>query len=209
MGMSKLISLVIGPAGWLFFGVSLFAGFGGPNHKKLLPIVVLVAAYRHDLSVKLARAFQDRDSSEWIDALGEIPSDAALRKNRLDYIEQVARRGASEWPDEKRWNMLSSLAGLLKGNRGDAGALGSWLASELAANNRGAREMAEVLLKWISAIAPERLELLLEALLDANPMLVRLVYAYAPEGGDVHYRAVFTIAQDLQGSLSGFEGTLQ
>ena len=205
MGMSKLIAIAIGPTGWVFFIVSLFVGFGGPNFKKLIPIVVLITAYRHDLSVKLARAFQDPDSSAWINAIGDIPSESELKKNRLNYIERVARSGSNEWPNEKRWKVLANLATYLQGNDADSTALASWLSSELETKRWEIQNTTESLIKWISRVTPERLEPLLDSLLDANPKFVKLAYSYAPDGSNVHHRTVMTIAREVHQTLSDYE----
>jgi uncharacterized protein YaaW (UPF0174 family) len=45
-GLSSVISLVIGPIGWAALGLYTIRKLGGPNYKKLLPVVILVASER-------------------------------------------------------------------------------------------------------------------------------------------------------------------
>ena len=45
-GLSSLISLVIGPLGWASVGLMALRKLGAPNYRKLLPVVVLIAAER-------------------------------------------------------------------------------------------------------------------------------------------------------------------
>jgi uncharacterized protein YaaW (UPF0174 family) len=45
-GLSSAISIVIGPIGWAALGLYTIRKLGGPNYKKLLPIVILVASDR-------------------------------------------------------------------------------------------------------------------------------------------------------------------
>ncbi len=45
-GLSGAISVLIGPVGWAALGLYTIKRLGGPNYKKLLPVVILVAAAR-------------------------------------------------------------------------------------------------------------------------------------------------------------------
>jgi uncharacterized protein YaaW (UPF0174 family) len=45
-GLSSVISLALGPIGWAALGLSTVRKLGGPNYKKLLPVVILVASER-------------------------------------------------------------------------------------------------------------------------------------------------------------------
>lgn len=45
-GLSTLISVVIGPVGWIGLGLAALSQLGSPNYKKLLPVVVLVGIER-------------------------------------------------------------------------------------------------------------------------------------------------------------------
>jgi uncharacterized protein YaaW (UPF0174 family) len=45
-GLSTLISVAIGPLGWIGMGLVAIRKLGAPNHKKLLPVVVLIAIER-------------------------------------------------------------------------------------------------------------------------------------------------------------------
>jgi uncharacterized protein YaaW (UPF0174 family) len=45
-GLSSLISVLIGPIGWAGLGLFTIHKLGAPNYKKLLPVVILVAAER-------------------------------------------------------------------------------------------------------------------------------------------------------------------
>jgi hypothetical protein len=45
-GLSSLISTVIGPIGWASLGVSALMKLAAPNYKKLLPVVIFIAAAR-------------------------------------------------------------------------------------------------------------------------------------------------------------------
>lgn len=45
-GLSSLISVVIGPAGWALLGLVTIAKLGGPNYKKIIPAIIVVATYR-------------------------------------------------------------------------------------------------------------------------------------------------------------------
>ncbi|MHB8391251.1 MAG: hypothetical protein ACYDBH_16980 [Acidobacteriaceae bacterium] len=45
-GLSSLISTVIGPVGWATLGVSALMKLASPNYKKLLPVVIFIAANR-------------------------------------------------------------------------------------------------------------------------------------------------------------------
>src|ERR1039458_5829812 len=42
-GLSQVIAVVIGPIGWVALGLYTIKKLGGPNYKKLLPIVLLIA----------------------------------------------------------------------------------------------------------------------------------------------------------------------
>jgi hypothetical protein len=45
-GLSQVIAVVIGPIGWVALGLYTIKKLGGPNYKKLLPIVLLIASER-------------------------------------------------------------------------------------------------------------------------------------------------------------------
>jgi uncharacterized protein YaaW (UPF0174 family) len=45
-GMSSLISLAIGPAGWAALVLTAVFRLGAPNYKKILPVVILIATHR-------------------------------------------------------------------------------------------------------------------------------------------------------------------
>jgi uncharacterized protein YaaW (UPF0174 family) len=45
-GLSSLISVVIGPVGWAALGLFTVAKPGGPNYKKIIPVIFVVATYR-------------------------------------------------------------------------------------------------------------------------------------------------------------------
>jgi uncharacterized protein YaaW (UPF0174 family) len=53
-GLSSFISTVIGPPGWAALGVLAVFKLGRPNYKKLLPVVILIALYRHDITMAQA-----------------------------------------------------------------------------------------------------------------------------------------------------------
>jgi uncharacterized protein YaaW (UPF0174 family) len=45
-GLSSLISVVIGPVGWAALGLFTVAKLGGPNYKKIIPVIFVVATCR-------------------------------------------------------------------------------------------------------------------------------------------------------------------
>lgn len=49
-GLSSLISVVIGPVGWVGLGLATVVKLGAPNYKKILPAVILIAASRQLIS---------------------------------------------------------------------------------------------------------------------------------------------------------------
>jgi len=49
-GLSSLISVVIGPVGWIGLGLATVVKLGSPNYKKILPVVILAARRRAMMS---------------------------------------------------------------------------------------------------------------------------------------------------------------
>jgi uncharacterized protein YaaW (UPF0174 family) len=45
-GLSSVISVVIGPVGWAALGLFTVAKLGGPNYKKLIPVIFVIATHR-------------------------------------------------------------------------------------------------------------------------------------------------------------------
>ncbi len=62
-GLSSLISLAIGPIGWAGLGVITIRKLGAPNYKKLLPVVILIAAERVAAGTPEIYAEEPTDSS--------------------------------------------------------------------------------------------------------------------------------------------------
>jgi uncharacterized protein YaaW (UPF0174 family) len=50
-GLSSLISVIIGPVGWVTLGIVTIAKLGGPNYKKLIPAIIVIATYRAEQKV--------------------------------------------------------------------------------------------------------------------------------------------------------------
>lgn len=201
MGMSKLISLAIGPAGWVFFVVSLFVGFGGANYKKVIPIVVMITAYRHDLAVQLAKAFDAGNAEAWVSVLGEIPIDISTRRNRLSFIKRTAIKGHSAWPEETRWRLLANIIEFLEGNDGISGELIDWFKGAIENDQTATLTMTRSLVVYVSEIASERKNAFLELLLDVDTQFLPLCYSSATDFSTAHYRAIFTITDQLVKSL--------
>jgi len=77
-GLSSVIAAVIGPLGWSALGVSLVAKVGkcltGPNYRKLLPVVVYIAAQRALLDQKQKSPSLFRRFANWLkEAMTEEP----------------------------------------------------------------------------------------------------------------------------------------
>lgn len=53
-GLSSLISVVIGPVGWAALGLFTVAKLGGPNYKKIIPVIFVVATYRAECEAATA-----------------------------------------------------------------------------------------------------------------------------------------------------------
>lgn len=45
-GLSSLISVIIGPLGWVTLGLITLVKLGAPNYKKVLPVILLIATWR-------------------------------------------------------------------------------------------------------------------------------------------------------------------
>jgi len=69
-GLSSVIAAVIGPLGWSALGVSVVAKVGkrltGPNYKKLLPVVVYIAAQRARLDQEQKSPSFFRRVTNWL-----------------------------------------------------------------------------------------------------------------------------------------------
>jgi uncharacterized protein YaaW (UPF0174 family) len=77
-GLSSVIATTIGPPGWAAIGVSVGAKVGkrmtGPNYKKLLPVVIYIAAQRAFLEQKRNSPSRFRRFTNWLkEAMAERP----------------------------------------------------------------------------------------------------------------------------------------
>jgi len=56
-GLSSLISVVIGPVGWLLLGVTVVGKLGGANFRKCIPVIALVAIHREAAGAEAANPY--------------------------------------------------------------------------------------------------------------------------------------------------------
>ena len=110
VGLTKLIAVLIGPVGWIFgLPVLGLVHFGAPNYKKLLPVVLLIAAFRDHIQTQLNRALRRGsvvgDVCEFLLTAPDTPSLEELC-DAITYADYVG------WPQQSREVLLAVAAGL-------------------------------------------------------------------------------------------------
>jgi uncharacterized protein YaaW (UPF0174 family) len=191
MGMSKVISLVIGPAGAVVFVIPLIWKAAQADVKKLLPVVAFMAQYRNAREVRLARAFGENRIDNVLELIREI-----VDRRGIEPLAAVLQCQ----PDSRRKSAFYAfevVVGAFRGNlgRGFRASVERLFTQVQSGPER--RELVSSITAEVTRLASESLDGTLAAFLQLDADLLTVCYLTAPEGGETEYLCVVTIATRL------------
>jgi uncharacterized protein YaaW (UPF0174 family) len=189
VGLTKLISVLIGPVGWICGPVALgLIRFGAPNYKKLLPVVLLIGAYREHVGTKVNRALRRVNGVEgFCEFLLRIPDPPTLYELHSAIMCADYNVCSPRYRD-----VLVAMAEALSPSTSieqiDA------LADKLVSLDSSEEEsrVYEVFCKY----HPDAYDLLLYRTLRRCPSRARSIYLKSPEFGDAHLLALKLIGME-------------
>jgi uncharacterized protein YaaW (UPF0174 family) len=194
IGLTKLVSVLIGPVGWICGPVLLgVIRSGAPNYKKLLPVVLLIAAYREHIQTRLNRMLR-RGSG-----IGDICKFflTTVETPPLEEIcNAIAHADYMEWPQQSR-EVLLAVADGLQPSASDEQIVELVCKLHSSCNEEGEQWVYKLFTKY----HPERYDLLLYQMLRKYPSKARQIYLKSPEFGDAELLALQLIGMDALGSL--------
>ena len=206
VGLSKAISIIIGPVGWaVLIGSFLLKVLFGrsspePDYERLVPAIVFIAVQRNSPAVRMRRAAAAEEVEEILALVDETPS-AQVAQSVADAAEGIAGGTSTHG--------LIVLVGRLLRAFGDIASDEEKRQLEDALLNYvrvvGEGESQPILVRLtdnVDRLAPSFLDHWQCQVLKAAPGLRNLCYIRAPEYGETHLRTVTAMGRAILKELT-------